>query len=124
MKAIIPLTFIIFLTPTLFAKRVAPAIVSPVVTTHTIYSVVNSSVEKGKEIRGGFIEARHSKHRKLLWRAKIYQTDYDLKLERDVQDIFIKTLTHDKSHDLLIMSDEKGRAFVLDIKSQKVTQIR
>jgi hypothetical protein len=107
----------------LFAKRVAQPIVSPIVTPHTIYSAVSTGVEKGQEIRGGFIEARHSKHRKLLWKTKIYQTDYDLKLERDVQDIFIKTLTHEKSHNLLVMSDEKGRVFVLDLKSQKFTQI-
>ena len=44
-------------------------------------------------------------------------------MEKDVQDVFIKSLSFDKTHNLLILSDEAGRIFVLDLQSKKVTQI-
>ena len=45
-------------------------------------------------------------------------------LEKDVQDVFIKTLSFDKSHNLLIISDEKSRIFVLNLITKKVTLIK
>ncbi|MDB4321945.1 hypothetical protein N9943_02945, partial [Akkermansiaceae bacterium] len=69
------------------------------------------------------IEARDSKTKKLLWQVQIYKTKYDEALEKDVQDVFIKSLTLDKVHNLLIMSDEKSRVFVLNLITKRVTQI-
>jgi len=40
-----------------------------------------------------------------------------------VQEVFIKSLSFDKSHNLPIMSDGKGRGFVLNLASKQVTQI-
>jgi hypothetical protein len=73
---------------------------------------------------GGVVEARDPKSKKLLWRVQIYKTVYDQDLERDVQDVFIKTLSFDKRHNLLIMSDEKARVFVLNLATRNVTQVR
>lgn len=74
--------------------------------------------------KGGVIEARAPQTNKLLWQVQIYITEYDKSLEKDVQDVFIKSLTLDKTHNLLIMSDEKSRVFVLNLATRRVTQIQ
>lgn len=73
--------------------------------------------------KGGVIEARAPQTNKLLWQVQIYITEYDKSLEKDVQDVFIKSLALDKTHNLLIMSDEKSRVFVLNLATRRVTQI-
>ncbi|MDA7629867.1 hypothetical protein N8670_03420 [Akkermansiaceae bacterium] len=104
------------------AKRAAPEKVSPIATDKAVYSVPH--FPGGDRMQnGGVIEARDSKTKKLLWQVQIYKTKYDEALEKDVQDVFIKSLTLDKVHNLLIMSDEKSRVFVLNLITKRVTQI-
>ena len=98
------------------AKRLAPNEVAPVKTDKAVISVPHFP-------KGGVLEAHDPKTKKLLWRVQVYKTVYDKNLEKDVQDVFIKSLSYDKRHNLLIMSDEKGRVFVLNLKTKKVTQI-
>ena len=105
------------------AKRNAPEEVPPIATEKAVYSVPHFP-EGDRVQNGGVVEARHPKTKKLLWRIQIYKTDYDKRLEQDVQDVFIKTLSFDKSHNLLIMSDEKFRVFVLNVTTKRVTQIK
>ena len=123
MKALIyTTTLILFLAQSVMAKRTAPSDVPPVITDKAIFSVPHFSGE-GREKNGGYIEAHHPKTKKFLWRVQIYKTIYKKGLEGDVQDVFIKTLKFDKVHNLLIMSDEKSRVFVLNLTTKKVTQI-
>ena len=104
------------------AKRVAPAKVPPVNTGEAIVSVPHFP-QGARAQNGGVLEAHHPGTKDLLWRIQIYKTKYKPGLERDVQDVFIKSLSFDKSHNLLIVSDEKGRVFVLNLKNKKVTPI-
>lgn len=107
------------------AKRVAPSKVSPVKTPSAVYSAPHFIFEKGKApISGGVVEARDPKSDKVLWRLQIYQTNHDKDLEGDVQDVFIKSLSYVEAHDILFVTDERKRLFVLDIKNRKVTRIR
>lgn len=118
------LTFILVI-PDANAKRVAPKGVMPVVTSAAVYSAPHFLFEKGKApIRGGIVEAREPGSEKILWRVQVYQTKYDDQLETDVQDVFIKSLSFDALHEILVISDEASRLFVLDAKNKKVTQIR
>ncbi len=106
---------------TLMAKRAAPKEVPAIATEQAVFSVPH--FPEGNRIQnGGVVEARDPKTKKLLWRIQIYKTEYKA-LEKDVQDVFIKTLKFDKVHNLLIMSDEKSRVFVLNLSTKKVTQI-
>jgi len=123
MKTLIQTTALILLLGfTAFAKRMAPEAVAPVTTEKAVISVPH--FPKGKRAQnGGVVEAHHPETKKLLWRIQVYRTVYDKNLEKDVQDVFIKSLSFDKSHNLLIMSDEKGRLFVLNLKTKNVTQL-
>ena len=152
MKTIIyTTTLMVLFAANVMAKRVAPKEVPPIVTEKAIFSVPHfakiDNVENRKLIEalknrerelleglkndeplktpqnGGVVEARDPKTKKLLWQVQVYKTEYDEGLEKDVQDVFITSLTLDKVHNLLIMSDEKSRVFVLNLSTKKVTQI-
>lgn len=104
------------------AKRAAPENVPPIATDKAVYSVPHFP-EGDRMQNGGVVEARDPKTKKLLWQVQVYKTKYDDGLEKDVQDVFIKTLTLDKVHNLLIMSDEESRVFVLNLITKRVTRI-
>ncbi|MFT5470509.1 MAG: hypothetical protein ACI8UO_005638 [Verrucomicrobiales bacterium] len=107
------------------AKRIPPPEVQPIEVSGVVYSVPPFSTDdNGNSLIGGVVEARDSQAKKLLYRVVIYKTKYDSNLETDVQDVFIKTLTHDKIHDLLILSDEDDRVYVLSLSTRKVSKIR
>ena len=115
-------TLVLVLASGAMAKRAAPEEVPAITTDKAVFSVPHTPMG-GRAQSGGFVESRDPRTKKLLWRTQIYKTFYDQGLELDVQDVFIKTLSFDKSHNLLIMSDEKERVFVLNLATRKVTRI-
>lgn len=123
MKTPLYLLLSAILVSNVFAKRSAPIDVPTVVVGHERISAPHFTEIGGVPVRGGMLESRDSETGKVVWTVQIYKTNYDSKLEEDVQDVFIKTLSHDAVHGLLIMSDEKGRVFVLDLKTRQVTPI-
>jgi phage pi2 protein 07 len=115
-------TLVLLLASGVMAKRTAPEEVPAITTDKAVFSVPH--FPKGERTQnGGFVEAHHPETKKLLWRIQIYKINYDQALEKDVQDVFIKTLSFDKNHNLLIISDEKSRVFVLNLTTKKVTLI-
>ena len=116
-------TFVLLLASNVMARRHAPEEVPPIATDKAVFSVPHFAYLNDTQ-NGGAVEARHPKTKKLLWRIQIYKTDYDKGLEQCVQDVFIKTLSFDKSHNLLVMSDEKSRVFVFNLTTKRVTQIK
>lgn len=55
-----------------------------------------------------------------LWRAKLYDVNYDPDMERDKQEIYVERLALNLTHTKLKAMDEKGRKYVLDLKSHAV----
>jgi hypothetical protein len=124
MKAIVyTTTLLLLLATTVMAKRIAPKEVPSIKTDKAVFSVPHFPGRERSQ-NGGVIEAHHPETKELLWRVTLYKTVYDETLEGDVQDVFITTLSFDKAHNLLIASDEMSRVFVLDVGTQKVTQVR
>ena len=124
MKAIFYTTaLMIICASTVMAKSAAPKEVQAIATEQAVFSAPHFGFENGTDQNGGVILAHDPKTKNLLWRIKIYNTNCSKELEKDVQDAFIKTLSFDKVHNLLVMSDEKSRVFVLNLSTKKVTQI-
>ena len=123
MKTILSIiTLGLLFSSSVMAKRIGPPKVAPIVTKSAIYSA--PAFHHAYDHHGGVIEAREPGTEKLLWRVRVYEVVYEKNLETDVQDVFIRTLSLDKEHGLLIMSDESNRVFVLDMDTKKVTQIK
>jgi len=110
------------LSSSALAKRAAPDDVAIVKTDEAVFSVPHFLDDDPQN--GGFIEAHDPRNQERLWRIQVYKTPYIPNLEQDIQDVFIKSLSYDKVHRLLIVSDEKGRLFILNLKNQRVTRIR
>ena len=104
------------------AKRRAPVEVPVVRTAQAVYSAPHVRLPEFFMRHPGFVEARHPKTQKLLWRIQIYHIKYESKLEQDVQDVFIKTMSLDKKSNSLLVSDERSRTYVLDLSTKKVTR--
>ena len=55
-----------------------------------------------------------------LWRQRIYRIRVDPSLERDVQDVFITSLTVRGGS--LVIANEHGDRYALDLSTRKVTR--
>ena len=98
---------------TVFAKRSVPAPVDSVVDAGIRYSAPHDSGRKA------IIRAADAATGKSLWESTVYEVKIDPKLEEDVQWVFIQSIQLDKG--CLHITDEKGRVFLMDLKTRKVT---
>jgi len=105
------------------AKRRAPAPVKPVVVSGVRYEQMRRAKDHGFTQSGGIIAAVEQKTDKVLWTVQLYKTDYDAAEEQDVQEVYVKELTLDKSGRALLATDERKRVWSVDLATQAVTRI-
>jgi hypothetical protein len=101
-------------------KRVAPPNVAPVLVAGMRIEAIHWGRSRGLEQNGGYIAAIAPRSGRELWTLKVYTVSYDPKLEEDVQDVFIAKMTKASASRLLVV-DEKGRRYVVDVKARSVT---
>jgi hypothetical protein len=102
------------------AKRVAPPDVPPVQLRKVRIEAVHWGRARGFNQNGGYIAAIDPASGQELWTLKVYDVHYDPKMEEDVQDVFIRKMTRMSPSRLLIV-DEKGRRYRVDVKRRAVT---
>ena len=112
---------LILATENATAKRLAPEEVAPIVQNGFVYTIGYSAYDDARKIRTTFIEATDMNTGRGLWKAPIYQTKYDPAMETDAQDIFV-TGFQPKGRKLLI-ENEHGRQFLLDLRTRKVQNL-
>lgn len=103
------------------AKRAAPKEVAPVVHDGVRYTAPHWL--DGKKQAGGYVQAHDTKSGKLLWEVRVYETKLDTRKERDVQDVFITSLAIDSKSKGLVVANERGKRFVVDLATRKVKQL-
>ena len=101
------------------AKRGVPAEVLPVTVGNIEYSAPHRN---GSHKQMGFIEARDLKSGGLIWSRQIYAVKYDLELEGDVQDIFIKSIAVQGNN--LIITNERNSEYQLNLKTLHVKVLK
>lgn len=94
------------------AKRAAPKPVPPLVANSVEYSAPHDQM--------GFVVATDAKSRKELWRERIYTVRINSALERDVQEVFITSLALENGS--LVITNEKGDRYTLELATRKVTK--
>ncbi len=104
-------------------KRAGPAEVAPLTLGRTTYTVMHWGRLRGLAQNGGYIAASDSKSGKQLWILKIYDTQAKAGLEGDVQDVFITSMEKGDGPNLLIIKDEAGRTYSVDVKKRIVTPL-
>jgi hypothetical protein len=100
-----------------YGKRSLPAEVPPVVDRGVRYEAPHFDNPCGQN--GGCIVAYDEVSGGLLWSMKVYCTQYDPQLERDVQDVFITSLAVENGR--LDVSNEKGNHFAVDLRTRAIT---
>ncbi len=95
-------------------ERSAPARVPPITWRGVRYEVNHAKM--------GIVEAREAGSGKLLWERKIYSVFYLPLLEKDVQDVYITSLSLRGTR--LLIVDEKKRVYELDPVTRKVRRIK
>jgi hypothetical protein len=98
-------------TPAL-AKRSAPQPVAAVTVNAVEYSAPAEAM--------GFVVATDARSNKELWRQRIYTVQVNPLREKDVQDVFITALGIEGSN--LIVTNENGETYALDLATRKVTK--
>ena len=97
------------------AKRVGQPDVEPVELGDLRFEVLRKSRAHGYEQNGGVIAAVDRTSGKMQWSMMVYTIDYIPKLETDVQDIFIASISKAAEPGKLLVTDERGRRFHVDI---------
>jgi hypothetical protein len=101
------------------AKRAVPSKVLPLTVGNIEYSAPHLN---GSHKQMGFIEARDLKSGGLIWSRQIYAVKYDLELEGDVQDIFIKSIAVQGNN--LIITNERNSEYLLNLKTLHVKVLK
>lgn len=102
-------------------KRVAAPAVEPVTIGKLRFQVILRGKERGLAQNGGYIAALDAASLKELWVLRVYEIKYDPSLETDVQDVFITSMSKRLFRDVLKITDENGRSYLVDINTRKVT---
>lgn len=101
-----------------WAKRLPPAEV-PAVTDGTLRYEAPHHVDPCSQ-SGGCVVARDAVTGEQRWVVQLYVTVYDPFLERDVQDVYISSLT--LTDGVLSVLDEKGRRFDISTTTRAVSR--
>lgn len=102
-------------------KRSGPEPVAPVRIGNTRYESLPFGKARGLEQNGGYIVAYDEGSGRELWTLKVYNVTYDPDMEDDKQDVFITALTFDKSRHRLLIENEEGNRFAVDLVSRAVS---
>jgi outer membrane protein assembly factor BamB len=102
------------------AKRAGPPKVAPVAMGELEFAAIPWGKARGLGQNGGYVAAIDRATGKELWTLKVYDVRYDPALEGDVQDVFIKSLAKSASGRELIVTDERGRSYLVDPQTRSV----
>lgn len=108
---------------TFSAKRIAPKEVTPLVQDGVRYEVVVNGRPLGYEHRGGIIAAFDDKTGAQLWHMQVYRNQYNERLEKDVQDVYITTIEGAEDGKALLISNERRKLFLLRLGDRSVTAL-
>lgn len=116
MKKIAFLMLVLSLHPASLAsaKRSAPGRVEPVRSGDIEYRATQNQM--------GCVEAWDTKRNELIWRRQIYVVKYTVGLERDVQDVFIRTI--ELKENTLLIKNERDSEYRLDLDSLQVKVVK
>jgi hypothetical protein len=102
------------------AKRVPPATVPSLTIGDLRIDVIHWGRDEGFGQNGGVLRAVDTTSGATAWVVKVYDISYDPHLESDVQDIFITALRKPWLRNCLVVSDERGRQFRVDLATRAV----
>ena len=101
-------------------KRAAPEPVAPVTFEGRRYETIDFGKARGLDQNGGYVAAIDEASGRELWVQRVYRVRYDRRLEGDKQDVFITGLTLLPEARALVIENERGARYRLDLRTRKV----
>jgi glucose dehydrogenase len=101
-------------------KRAAPPRVEPVEHAGVRYSEVRGKRVPGAAHQGGAVQAVDLASGKVLWVVQVYSVAADPDMEADKGDVFITRMRLDASQQHLLIRNERGERYVLDLATHQV----
>ncbi len=102
-------------------KRAAPEPVEPVVVGNVRYEAPPWGKTSGQGQNGGVVVAHDAATGAELWSAKVYTIAYKPEMEADKQDVFIIDMKASPDGRALLLADDRGRRWRLDLASHAAT---
>ncbi len=102
-------------------KRAGPETVAPVVMGTVLFEAPVDGKAKGLGQNGGIVVAHDAATGAELWSVRLYTTVYAANLEGDKQDIFIVEMKASPEGRALLVTDERGRRWRVDLASHAVS---
>lgn len=85
------------------------------------YEAVQWGHARGLNQNGGYVQAVDAANGSVLWIHRIYRIAYDPAKEQDKQDRFINKLAIGERGESLLIGDERGGRYVLDLRTHGVS---
>ena len=101
-------------------KRAGPEPVDPVVIGAVRFEAPADGKAKGLGQNGGFVVAHDAATGAELWTAKVYAIAYKADMEGDKQDIFIIEMKPSPDGRALLVTDDRGRRWKVDLATHAV----
>jgi hypothetical protein len=105
------------------AKRRAPKPVKAVEINKIRYEIAGRLKTRAFGQDGGVITAIDTATGAELWTIAVYQTLYDPKEERDVQEVYITSMTPSGDQKSLIVENEAHKSYFVNLATQEVSEI-
>ncbi len=107
--------------PPVAAKRRAPPAVSAVMLDGIRYE--QAVLAAGDAQRTGYLAAYKGSSDERLWRVRVYELRTDLMLESDVQDVYFTTMTASADGHEVVIENEAGGRFAVDVRTHGVRRL-
>ena len=104
------------------ASRAAPPVVPPVTHAGIRYEQLDDERLLGIDPDANYIVARDAGSNAVLWTLQIYRSEVVPGLETDVQAVYFKSMRLSADSAQLLIEDEIGRHFVVDLAARTVRQ--
>lgn len=104
-------------------KRGAPRPVTPLEINGVRYEALRGAKARGFKQDGGVMVAIDMTTGQELWTLLVYQTAYDEKEERDVQESYITKLNNGPEASSLRVENEAREAYLVNLKTREVSEI-
>ena len=105
------------------ASRAAPPLVPPVTHAGIRYEQLDDERLPGIDPDANYVVARDAGSNTVLWTLQICRTEVVPGLETDVQAVYFKSMRLSADSAQLLIEDEIGRHFVVDLAARAVRQI-
>ncbi|CAG1769307.1 hypothetical protein BAC3_00189 [uncultured bacterium] len=84
------------------------------------YDAINWGKARGLKQNGGYIAALDEKTGQQKWLVQVYEIHYKKDMEDDKQDVFIKKIAFGKNKKSLLIENDRGEHYILDLQTLTV----